>query len=614
MEHGASLTSLMIVVSIAFLIPVVLHRMNLKFLPVVVAEILVGIAVGKSGLNWVAEDPYLELLSSLGLIYLMFLSGLELDFKLLTPGKRSRPSPGGGVMGIGLAVSAGTLALAVALSFGLQRMGLIDEPFFFAIVIAAVSLGVVMPVLKEKRLLESNIGQAILFITVVLDIAAMVLLAFYISMRSHDLGSLAQLALFFAAVYIAYRLIRRFLNRSRSRVSEAIRAGTIQIGTRAVFALILFFVVLSETLGVEAILGSFLAGAVVALMLPNKEFAHKLETFGYGFLIPIFFVMVGAQLELGALLGDVAVLALLPALLLSFYIAKMIPSLLLRTQYGWKESLGAGVLVSANLSLVVAAAEVALRFGIIDERMRGALILVAILSCFVSPIVFGRIFPKAEGKRLSIGIVGANHITLPVSLDLQREHYDVELYSAQPSEEVEMSKEEKYSRFPLREVASLEIEALAAAGLFDKDVVVLGTSDDDVNLRFAREAEARGVKRVIARVEEVEQSGDDLPENVQLLSSMYAVRTLLKAVIEHPSAVKLITQHDDSIQEAELRNPAYDGMPLRSLPFLGGVLVMRIFRGDSFVVPQGNTVVKLGDRFLVSGEPEQIAAVQREMA
>ncbi len=611
MEHGTSLASLMIVVGVAFLVPVLLHRLKIRFLPVVVAEIIVGIAIGRSGLNWVAEDPYLDMLSALGLIYLMFLSGLELDFTLLTSktGGNNRGKSGGpDVMKVGLAVSAGALLLAAGSAFALRGAGLIEEPFFFAIVISAISLGVVVPVLKEKRLTETAIGQIILFITVVLDLTAMVLLAFYISLRSQDLYVMLQLALFFAAVYLAYLVIRRFLNR---KVSDAIKAGTVQIGTRAVFALILGFVVLSETLGVEVILGAFLAGAIVSLMLPKKDFVHKLETFGYGFLIPIFFVMVGADLELGSLLRDPSVLALIPALLLCFYISKMLPSLLLRRWYSWRETIGAGVLLSANLSLVVAAVEVAVKFGVIDERLRGALILVAILSCFVSPIVFSRFFPKTEPKRLAIGIVGANHMTLPVSLDLAREQYDVMLYSAGSPEDA------KSSRYPLREVDKLAPETLASAGLFEKDVVVLATADDEVNLALAREARERGAPRVIARVEDpdrLEAAGNAAPPDVQLLSSLYAARTLLKAVIEHPSAVKLITQHDDSIQETELRNPAYDGVPLRSLPFLGGVLVMRIFRGDSFVVPNGNTELRLGDRLLVSGDAEELAAVQRELA
>jgi len=612
MSHEPSLISLMIVVGVAFLVPVLLHRFRLRFLPVVVAEIIAGIAIGESGLRLVAEDPYLLQLSGLGLIYLMFLSGVELDFSLLSA-KGSRAS---GTMKpmhpvkTGTAVSLGVLALAALLSLGLQAFGLVTEPFFFIIVISAVSLGVVVPVLKERRLLETTIGQAILFITVLLDLAAMVLLAFYIGFRSQDAGDMLSLVLFFVFVFVVYRLLRRFLD---PKLTGAIAAGTVQIGTRAVFALILFFVVLSETLGVEIILGAFLAGVVVSLMAPNKTFVRKLETFGYGFLIPIFFVMVGADLELGALLREPSVWTLLPALLLCLYAAKMVPALLLRKWVSWRETIGSGVLLSANLSLIVAAAEVALRFEIIGGAMRDALILVAVLTCFISPIVFAKLFPKSEPRRLAIGIVGANHITLPVSRDLERERYDVELFTQRSSEEA--SAEAKPTRFPVRETESLSVEALAEAGLFRKDVIVFGTADDEVNMALAREAKTQGVGRVIARVENPDRlEGAALPDDVQVLSSLYATRTLLKAVIEHPSAVKLITHHDDSIQEAELRNPAYDGTLLRQLPFLGDVLVMRIFRGDSFVVPHGNTELKLGDRLLISGEVDEVAAVKRELA
>jgi len=611
MEHGISLTSLMIVVAAAFLVPILMHQFRLKFLPVVVAEIIVGIIIGKSGFNLVAEDAYLELLSNLGLIYLMFLSGLELDFSIINS-KASARQGGPNVLKSGLAMSAAALVLSLLLSFGLQAMGLIRDPYFFTIVIAAVSLGVVVPVLKEKRLTETPLGQAILFVTVVLDFSAMVLLAFYISLRSQNLQSMLQLLLFFVFAFLIYRVIRRLLHRrTKDKISEAIKSGTVQIGTRAAFALILFLVVLSETLGVEIILGSFLAGVIVSLTLPEKAFVHKLETFGYGFLIPIFFVMVGAGLDLGAMLQDPSGWVLLPALLLSFYLSKIIPSLLFRKWYSRRETWGAGMLLSANLSLVVAAVEVAVRFEIIDEGMRGALILVAVLTCFISPILFHRLMPKAEAKRLSIGLVGANHLTLPVSLDLEREQFDVKLFSTEGDQ---ANKEEKYSRFPVRIVDNLLPDTLAAAGLFDHDVVVLGSAKGDVNVPIALAAKERGVSRVIVRLEEpFPQEADQLPEDVVVFSSLQAARTLMKAIIEHPSAVKLITQHDESMQEAEMKNPAYDGMLLRNLPFLGEVLVMRIFRGDTFIVPRGNTEIMLGDRLLISGEVEQVAAVKREL-
>lgn len=605
MEHETSLVSLMIVVCIAFIVPVVLHRLKLRFIPLVIAEIIVGLVIGRSGFNLVAEDPFLELLSLFGFIYLMFLSGLEIDF-----GSFSQRADAGGFNPVkaALLITGGVFAMSFVLSFGLTQLGLIEATFLYTLIISAVSLSVVVPVLKEKRLTETPLGQMILLATVMLDFISVILLAFYISFRSHNVQDILLLLLFFVFAFLIYRLVRRFTS---LRTSSLLKVSTVQIGTRATFALLLLFVALSETLGVEMILGAFLAGIIVSILGPSKGFVHRLESFGYGFLIPIFFVMVGVDMEVQSLLTEPGILTLIPLLLICFFLAKLVPALLLKRWFSWRESIGSGMLLSANLSLVIVATTVALRFGIIDEAQNGALILIAVISCFVSPIAFSKLFPKQEPKAMTIGIVGANHITLPVSRDLIRERYEVELFSAQPPEEARG--EEKYSRFPLTVVPDLERTTLNNAGLFGKDVIVLGTADDEVNLRLARAAKEVGVKRVIARIESADRLEADAAEGIELLSSLYASRTLMKAVIEHPSAVKLITQHDDSIQEAELRNPAYDGTLLRNLPFLGDVLVMRIFRGDSFVVPHGNTELKLGDRLLVSGEVSQIASVKREL-
>lgn len=91
MEHHTSVLSLMVVVAIAFFVPLLLQRFKLKALPVVVAEIIAGIFVGKSGFNIIEPDMWLQVLSTLGFIFLMFLSGLEIDFSIFKQkGKRIR--------------------------------------------------------------------------------------------------------------------------------------------------------------------------------------------------------------------------------------------------------------------------------------------------------------------------------------------------------------------------------------------------------------------------------------------------------------------------------------------------------------------------------------------
>src|SRR5690606_34235143 len=140
-----------------------------------------------------------------------------------------------------------------------------------------------------------------LLVSVIADFVTIVLLAIYISRLSGSMAGMLLLLLFFALVAATYLVVRRL---SKGSLFTLLGAGTVQIGTRAVFALILFFVVMGETLGAENILGAFLAGVVVSLIAPEKTFIRQLDSFGYGFLIPIFFIMVGVNLDLRSLFGD----------------------------------------------------------------------------------------------------------------------------------------------------------------------------------------------------------------------------------------------------------------------------------------------------------------------
>jgi len=654
MDHQ-SLTSLLIVVAIAFFLPILLHKLKWQSLPLVVAEIAAGLIVGKSGLNLVKEDPILSLLSVLGFIFLMFLSGLEIDFSLFrrkSGGKRRRlfhPVAVSAVMFLAI------LALSYVLAKALVIMELAGDPYLMTIMIATISLGVVVPVLKERRLIETGLGQTLLLVSVIADFVTIVLLAIYISRLSGSMAGMLLLLLFFALVAATYLVVRRL---SKGSLFTLLGAGTVQIGTRAVFALILFFVVMGETLGAENILGAFLAGVVVSLIAPEKTFIRQLDSFGYGFLIPIFFIMVGVNLDLRSLFGDWRVLALIPVLLLFILLSKMVPALLLRIWFGWRETLGAGFLISATLSLVVAVATVARELGLIDDAVQGALILVAVLSCLVFPVLFNRMFPRQQTERkVQVAVVGANHVTLPVVQALARHPgYEVRLYSTESREQWEdvaaaeqaggtggLQAEQAGSIGGFRvertggigraqgtgdaggdrhaggaggnaagrnwqavKVESLAQETLEAGGTFDADTVVLGTMDDERNVILARHARRKGVERVIVRVEDPSLQERVRREGFTVFSTLFAATSLLRAAIEHPGVVDFIADETGALAEIRVENPRWDGVLLRHLPDLKGLLILRIYRGESFLIPHGNTEILLGDRLLVSGEEEAV--------
>lgn len=596
----------MVVVAIAFIVPIFLHRFRIKMIPVVVAEIVVGLIIGKSGFNWIVADSTLELLSLLGLMYLMFLSGLEIDFRSFR--KKSRTSqlkihP----IYIASFVFIGIFALSYGLSFGLLSLGLITEPFFMTLIIATISLGVVVPVLKENNMIETPLGQTILLVAVISDLVTMILLAVYISSLYDDAGRMWSLLLFFIIVIGTYVVLRFF---ATVKAFDVLRRGTVQIGTRAVFALLFLFVALSEVMHVEIILGAFLAGVVVSMLGPNKEFMHQLDSFGYGFLIPIFFVMVGVNLDLWSLLSDPSLLLLIPLLIGCIFMSKIIPSLIMRRWFSWRETFSSGVLLASTLSLVVAAATVAAEVGIIDGTMQDALILVAVLTCVVSPIIFNKLYVPKETPRSVIAIVGANYITMPVTQDLIREGDDVKVYSMNRTGQDDAAG----YRDSVIEVAGMSVEELEEAGTFDADIVVLGTTEDHTNIQLAKHAKAIGIERIIVRVENPEKYEElHEEEEMTVFSTLYASRTLLKALIEHPSIVKLIAQ-DDTLQEIQMNNAVYHNTELRNFPYLEGVLVLRIYRGGAFVIPHGSTQIRVHDLLLVSGDLVQIQKLKENIA
>ncbi|WRN71618.1 cation:proton antiporter [Staphylococcus aureus] len=161
--------SLVIVVLAAFLTPIIVNRLNINFLPVVVAEILMGIVIGNSFLNIVERDSILNILSTLGFIFLMFLSGLEIDFKAFKKDKRARQGQNDdessipGHLNLALTVFAFIMIISILLAYVFKWLGLVDDVLLMVIIISTISLGVVVPTLKEMNIMRTTIGQFILF-------------------------------------------------------------------------------------------------------------------------------------------------------------------------------------------------------------------------------------------------------------------------------------------------------------------------------------------------------------------------------------------------------------------------------------------------------------------
>ncbi|OAS83849.1 sodium:proton antiporter [Metabacillus litoralis] len=613
MMHGASVTSLVIVILAAFLTPILLHRLKMNFMPVVVAEIIVGLIIGKSGFNAVSEDMWLETLSMLGFIFLMFLSGLEIDFSAFAGGKKKEKLPSGknapNTFLVSSVIFAGIFVLSLLLSYFFVLIGLMDNAFLMTLIISTISLGVVVPTLKDAQIMKSNIGQIILLIAVIADLVTMVLLAVFASVYGGGDSNTWLLLILFGAGVLLYFLGKSFKNRS---FIETMSKGTIQIGTRAVFTLIIVLVAISETIGAENILGAFLAGVLVSLLSPNKEMVQKLDSFGYGFLIPIFFVMVGVDLDIWALFKDPKIFLLIPLLIIALLISKIVPVLYLKRWYDMKTTLASGFLLTSTLSLVIAAATIGERMEIITSEMSGALILVAVITSIVTPIFFKKLFPvhKNENPKIKVAFIGANQMSLPVTRELNPDLYETTIYHIQQDK---LDKQISESLFEIKELKDFQVETLKEQNAFEVDLIVVATGDEERNAEIALFAKDEQVNRIIASVASPELDGKMKEHGIDVFSTLLSTKTMLRALIEAPSVMRIITNQETMLYQINLNNAKYDNILLRNFPFTGDIIFVRIFRGKDSIVPHGDTDLKLGDRLIVTGSREYVKELKREL-
>lgn len=606
--------SLVIVVLAAFLTPIIVNRLNINFLPVVVAEILMGIVIGNSFLNIVERDSILNILSTLGFIFLMFLSGLEIDFKAFKKDKRARQGQNDdessipGHLNLALTVFAFIMIISILLAYVFKWLGLVDDVLLMVIIISTISLGVVVPTLKEMNIMRTTIGQFILLVAVLADLVTMILLTVYGAINGQGGSTIWLIGILVVFTAISYILGVQF---KRMSFLQKLMDGTTQIGIRAVFALIILLVALAEGVGAENILGAFLAGVVVSLLNPDEEMVEKLDSFGYGFFIPIFFIMVGVDLNIPSLIKEPKLLIIIPILIVAFIISKLIPVMFIRRWFDMKTTIASAFLLTSTLSLVIAAAKISERLNAISAETSGILILSAVITCVFVPIIFKKLFPVPDefNRKIEVSLIGKNQLTIPIAQNLTSQLYDVTLYYRKDlSDRRQLSDD-----ITMIEITDYEQDVLERLGLFDRDIVVCATNDDDINRKVAKLAKAHQVERVICRLESTTDDTELVDSGIEIFSSYLSNKILLKGLIETPNMLNLLSNVEASLYEIQMLNYKYENIQLRNFPFGGDIIFVRIIRNNESIVPHGDTQLRYGDRLIVTGAKEYVDELKREL-
>jgi Kef-type K+ transport system membrane component KefB len=376
-----SLDGLLIVVAVAFAAPFLLGLAPGLRVPAVVLEIVAGIVVGPSVLGWVEVDPTIEVMATLGLAFLLFLGGLEVDFRRLR-GPLLRLTAGG------YAVS---FAIALGVSLALGASGLVQTPLLIAIALGSTSLGVLIPVLKDSGRVESALGQLVIAGGSIADFAAIILLSLFFAGEGGPGATLVLIGALFSLAVMVFLVVRGAERSLRIRADLLrLQDTTAQIRVRGAVVLLVGFAAAAQQLGLEVILGTFAAGAILSLADPDRAMTHpdfrrKLEAIGFGVFVPIFFVTSGVKFDLDALLGSGSALAMVPLFLAALLVVRGIPALLYRRLLDRRETLVAGLLQATSLPFLVAATAIGRELDLIGAGEGAALVGAGLLSVLLFP-------------------------------------------------------------------------------------------------------------------------------------------------------------------------------------------------------------------------------------
>jgi Kef-type K+ transport system membrane component KefB len=388
-----SFTDLLIVVAVAFAAPFLLGLFPRVRLPSVVLEIVAGIVIGPSLLGIVEIDQSVEVIALIGLAFVLFLAGLEIEFeKLRGPVLR--------LTALGFVLS---FVIAVVVGLALSAGGLVETPLLVAIILCATSLGVIVPVLKDAGEISSPFGQLIVAAASIADFGAIILLSLFFSGEG-GIGStlllLGALALLAVVVFLAVRGAERSA-RIRADLVR-LQDTTAQIRVRGALVLFVGFAAVAEQLGLEVILGAFIAGAIVSLLdrdevMTHPDFRRKLEAIGFGFFIPVFFVASGVRFDLDALVADAANLVMVPIFLAALLVVRGAPALLYRRLVDGRRTAIAGILQATSLPFIVAATSIGQELGLIDAAESAALIGAGLLSVLIFPVMGLALLRRGRG-------------------------------------------------------------------------------------------------------------------------------------------------------------------------------------------------------------------------
>lgn len=391
LETGAAtlsteLQSMLVMALIAGLTPLLLGLLNLRVAEVVVL-LAAGVLFGPNGLQWLVIDDAIELLAELGLGFLFFAAGLELEQAAIR-------GSSGRLAAIGWLATA---LAAMAAAWGLQQVGLIDDFIGIAVALTSTALGTLLPILRDRGELRTRFGRYFMGAGAIGEFGPILAISLLLGATNTAIAVFS-LLMFATVALIVARLPQHLASDRLVQVVERGHHSSSQTALRLTVLLLVALLVIANRFGLDVVLGAFVAGVILRRYLPPEQetlLAVKVEGVAFGIFVPIFFIVSGANLDIASILQNPLRLAIFFVLLLLvrglpqfFVYRRAIPDPLERGRFS--------LLVATALPIIVAVTTVETGAGLMRPENAAALVGAGALSVLVFPLLAAAMARPAE--------------------------------------------------------------------------------------------------------------------------------------------------------------------------------------------------------------------------
>ncbi|WKK83724.2 cation:proton antiporter [Marivirga arenosa] len=608
---------LFIVFMIAWVVPMLLSWFEVSKVPSVIVEIIVGVACGPFVLNIISDTPIVSFLADTGFLFLIFLSGLEIDMQKIISsfpkGKVTLSNLLKNSFLLAVFIYFGSLILSLPFAWFISLFMEIDI-FFFALLLPTVALSITVPILKADGELSRKFGQVMLMEGAIATVMSIIIISVYSGVLENgfEVELLLFILIFFAftLVYIIGKQISR--KRRFQIILYKLEHAASQIRIRGTVALLMFFVLIAHLINTELVMGAFFAGALLSLFVEKKRSSllFKLDGMSYGFFIPIFFIMVGVNLDLSSLSQFGESIPFIITLLLGFSITQILPALIMWKVFGLKKALAGGVLLCARMGLTIAAAQIGLNLGVINSAENAGIVISSILISLISPLLY-KILNKSEvEEHYEIYILGGLRASIILAERLKM--HGISALSIVQKKDLIPEYERKHLNFNYVEQVSEEV--ISGLNIKTGDLVIVLTESKLLNQELTTFIKEKlHHSKIIARKQSANRKLIGPNSKIKFIDHDEVLASHVESLIVSPDSISSLSESFENyrLEEIQIKRKEIHKRKVKelALPPTGSLVIQK--RDGEVFIPHGDTKLLLGDFITVIGNQNALAEFRK---